>query len=272
MHNWAMEAKIGKRIAKTKLALTKRAVEGLKPADKSWIAWDDRLTGFGVRVHPTGAKSFIVNYRSGDGGRKAPNKRVVIGRYGKVAPDQARRLALKVLGKVASGDDPAEERAEARAMPTLGDAFEDYMAANPNRSKRTDELYRYEAKRYLGDWLSRPLDAIARRDVEARFNRITEDHGWSPANRAISLLRSVYRRPCVDLEGLRNPVDLWLAGGGKFHRKVRRKISTPAEVLPCWRAGIEGGGQQPGNPGRPVVRALHRHAPGRGFDPAGVTP
>ena len=122
-------------------------------------------------------------------------------------------------------------------MPTLGDAFEDYMAANPNRSKRTDELYRYEAKRYLGDWLSRPLDAIARRDVEARFNRITEDHGWSPANRAMSLLRSVYRRPCVDLEGLRNPVDLWLAGGGKFHRKVRRKISTPAEVLPCWRAG-----------------------------------
>ena len=239
MHNWAMEAKIGKRIAKTKLALTKRAVEGLKPADKSWIAWDDRLTGFGVRVHPTGAKSFIVNYRSGDGGRKAPNRRVVIGRFGKVAPDQARRLAQKVLGKVASGNDPAEERAEARAMPTLGDAFEDYMAANPNRSKRTDELYRYEAKRYLGDWLSRPLDAIARRDVEARFNRITEDHGWSPANRAISLLRSVYRRPCVDLEGLRNPVDLWLAGGGKFHRKVRRKISTPAEVLPCWRAGIE---------------------------------
>ncbi len=186
MHNWAMEAKIGKRIAKTKLALTKRAVEGLKPAGKSWIAWDNRLTGFGVRVHPTGAKSFIVNYRSGDGGRKAPNKRVVIGRYGKVAPDHARRLAQKVLGKVASGDDPAEERAEARAMPTLGDAFEDYMAANPNRSKRTDELYRYEAKRYLGDWLSRPLDAIARRDVEARFNRITEDHGWSPANRARS--------------------------------------------------------------------------------------
>ena len=40
--------------------------------------------------------------------------------------------------------------------------------------------------------------------------------------------------------GLRNPVDLWLSGGGKFHRKARRKISAPAEVLPCWRAGIEG--------------------------------
>ena len=126
----------------------------------------------------------------------------------------------------------------ARAMPTLGDAFEEYMAVNPNRSKRTDELYRYEANRYLGDWLNRPLDAISRRDVETRFNSITADHGWSPANRAISLLRSVYRRSCVDHHGLGNPVDLWLAGGGKFHRKTRRKISPP-EVLPCWRAGIE---------------------------------
>ena len=189
-----------------------------------------------MRIHPSGTKAFIVNYRAGDGGRKAPNKRVVIGRYGQVSPDQARRMAQELLGKVTGGDNPAEERAEARGMPTLGDAFEDYMTANPNRSKRTNELYRYDSKRYLGDWLTRPLDAITRRDVEARFNHITTNHGWGPANRAIFLLRSVYRRPRVDHDGLRNPVDLWLAGGGKFHRKARRKISAPAEVLPCWRA------------------------------------
>ena len=46
---------------------------------------------------------------------------------------------------------------------------------------------------------------------------LTETRDWSTSNRTISLLRSAYRRPCVDLEGLRNPVDLWLAGGGKFH-------------------------------------------------------
>ena len=237
--------KPGKRVAKTKLTITKRAVDALKPADKPWIAWDDKLTGFGVRVHPTGAKSFIVNYRTGDGGRKAPNKQVVLGRYGRIAPDQARRLAQTTLGKVAGGDDPAGERAEARAMPSLGDAFEDYMAANPSRSQTTNKLYRYQANRHLSDWLSRPLDAITRREVEARFNRITADHGWSQANQAMSLLRSVYRRPCVDLDGLRNPVDLWLAAGGKFHRKLRRKISTPAEVLPRWRAGIEAEASNP---------------------------
>ena len=101
------------------------------------------------------------------------------------------------------------------------------MAANPNRSKRTNELYRYEAKRYLGDWLTRPLDAITRKDIETRFNSIMVDHGWSEANRAMSLLRSVYRRPCVDLDGLRNPVDLWCTG-------IEAEVHNPAIRDSLW--------------------------------------
>ena len=90
-----MQTNTGKRTAKVRTTLTKRVIEALEPTDTSWIAWDDKLVGFGIRVHPGGAKSFIVNYRAGDGGRKAPNKRVVIGRYGKVTADQARRQAQK---------------------------------------------------------------------------------------------------------------------------------------------------------------------------------
>ena len=75
------------------------------------------MTGFGVRVYPSGHKSFIVNYRTGDGGRKAPNKRIVLGRCDRLAPERARRMAHQVLGKVASGGDPADERAEARGIP-----------------------------------------------------------------------------------------------------------------------------------------------------------
>ncbi len=56
---------------------------------------------------------------------------------------------------------------------------------------------------------------------------------WSVACQAMSLLRSIFRQHCIDPDGPCNPVDLWLAGGGKFHRKTRRKISAPAEVRPC---------------------------------------
>ena len=58
------------------------------------------------------------------------------------------------------------------------------------------------------------------------------------ANQTLSMLRSFYRRPCVDHGNLRNPVELWLAAGGRFH-KMRWRISGPAEVLPRWRAGVE---------------------------------
>ena len=228
-----------KRVARVKLTLTKRTVDALEPEDKSWIAWDDRLVGFGCRVQPSGTKSFIVNYRSGEGGRKAPNKRVVIGRHGRVGPDEARRKARDMLGQVARGEDPAGERAEARGVPTLAEAFETYIKANPNRAANTVKLYRQILRGKLGDWMRRPLDAITRQDVEDRFNRITARHGWATGNQAMSMLRSVYRRPCADHEGLRNPVDLWLAAGGRFNPKRRRRISDPAEVLPRWRAGIE---------------------------------
>ena len=234
-----MNTATGKRTAKVKLTLTKRTVENLQPADKPWIAWDDRLSGFGVRVQPSGTKGFIVNYRTRSGGRRARSRRVGIGRCDHLAPEEARRLAQELLGRVARGEDPAQERAESRGMPTLREAFDEYLTVNPNRKSSTEALYRGQMRYCLGDWLARPLDTITRREVEARFHLVSQRHGWSVANHIISLLRSVYRRPCVDHEKLRNPVELWLAGGGRYHRAVRRRISNPAEVLPRWRAGIE---------------------------------
>lgn len=55
----------------------------------------------------------------------------------------------------------------------------------------------------------------------------------------MSTLRSICRRPCVDHESLRNPVELWLAAGRRFNKMRRRRISTRVEVMPRRRAGIE---------------------------------
>jgi len=233
-----MNLRMKKRTAKVKLTLTKRSVDSLAPSAGPWIAWDDKLTGFGVRVQPSGTKSFLINYRADGGGRFSPNRRLVVGRFGRMTVDQARRRAQALLGRVAAGEDPAAKRAEARGLPTLGEAFEEYIEANPHRTERTNNLYRQNLRVNLSDWINRPLNRISRKDVEQRFHRITDKHGWAGANQTMSMLRSVYRRPCVDHEGLRNPVELWLAAGGRFNRHKRRRISAPSEVLPCWWAGI----------------------------------
>ena len=72
-----------------------------------------------------------------------------------------------------------------------------------------------------------------------------------------------------ELEGLRNPVDLWLAAGGKFHHRRRRKISSPAEVLPLWRAGIQAVVVSPVARDAFWFGLNHGHAPQRG---AGAAP
>ena len=234
-----MSTLTGKRIASRKAHITKRSVDALQPAEKPYIAWDDRLTGFGVRVLPSATKSFILNYRPGPGGRKAPNRRIVLGRCGIITPDQARRMAHEMLGRVAAGQDPAAERAKARAMPTLREAFEEFLAAGPERKAGTIAVYRRNFHRHLGSLLERPLDTIAARDVEQCFSRLTAEAGWVPANNAIRMLRSLYLRRCIDIEGLHDPVDQWRATGGRPHRQRSRRIPPPAEVLPCWHRGIE---------------------------------
>ena len=39
---------IRKRVARVKIAIAKRTVDALEPTGKAWIAWDDKLTGFGM--------------------------------------------------------------------------------------------------------------------------------------------------------------------------------------------------------------------------------
>ena len=108
-----------------------------------------------MSIRPGGTKSFIVNYRTGDRGRKAPNKRVVIGRCDKTTPDQARRLARIILGQAAGGADPLYERVAARVMTAPGGARDGGTSERGSSEEaalttRAKYLNNREAAEYLG--------------------------------------------------------------------------------------------------------------------------
>lgn len=104
--------------------LTKRAVDAFsRPLAKQSILWDSEIRGFGVRVLPSGLKTFIVQYRNVEGIKR----RIRLGRYGVITVDQARDLARIKIGLVASGEDPADELRRARQGMTVAELCDWYL-------------------------------------------------------------------------------------------------------------------------------------------------
>ena len=87
--------------------LSKRTVDALKPSAKSFIAFDATLKGFGVRVLASGAKSWVIEYRPGGGGRSVGKRRLKLGDTFELTPAEARKTARIALSRVRLGSDPA---------------------------------------------------------------------------------------------------------------------------------------------------------------------
>jgi len=144
--------------------ITKRTVDAAQPGK----VYDTELKGFVLVVTPAGTKSYAVEYRAGRG-RFAPNKRLTLGKHGSPwTPDAARREAKRLLGKVANGGDPAQDRKEERDALTFGMLLDLYFAEGVSVKKpRTVRTDRGRAEHYLRPLLGgRRLDHIGRTEIE----------------------------------------------------------------------------------------------------------
>lgn len=116
--------------------ITKRTVNALRPDIGGrdvflWDAGDGALKGFGVRVKPSGAAAYFVQYRN----KEARTRRLVVGKVGTLTPDEARTLAGDALKAVAKGGDPSAERHAVRGAISVGDLCDLYLADAKGRVK-----------------------------------------------------------------------------------------------------------------------------------------
>jgi integrase len=146
--------------------ITKRTVDALRADGRDFVKWDRELTGFGVRVRPTGSKSFVAVYRTG--GRNTPLRRVTIGAVGKIDVDEAREAARKILAGAELGRDHAADRAKARAELTLAALCDLYLAEGCDTKKAsTVATDRGRIERHIKPLLGRKrIGELMRADIE----------------------------------------------------------------------------------------------------------
>ncbi|MFT0875868.1 site-specific integrase [Rhodopseudomonas sp. G2_2311] len=102
--------------------LTKRIVDAASVREKDYFLWDDELPGFGLRVFASGKRSYLIQYRAA--GR---TRRYTIGLHGVWTPETARQEAKVQLGRIAKGDNPAEERQLDHQAITVKELCELYL-------------------------------------------------------------------------------------------------------------------------------------------------
>jgi hypothetical protein len=64
------------------------------------------MTGFGIRIYPSGKRSFVISYST----RSGRDRIQILGQVGRLTLDKAERLARQVFADVAEGRDPPAER------------------------------------------------------------------------------------------------------------------------------------------------------------------
>jgi integrase len=223
------------------MKLTKTTVDKLPiPEGEPAFHRDDEIRGFGVKVFPSGVKSFFLEKRVA-----GKVKRITIGRYGEeLTAEKARKEAQKLVGQIATGGDPVAEKQEAKLKAvTLRQVFTDYLNARSSLKPTTVKDYRYVMDHDFVDWLDKPILAITK-DKVAKRHKLLGEKSEARANIAMRVLRALFNFAMGQYEDTQgrslifeNPVKR-ISQTRAWYRVDRRQSVIKAHELRAWFTGV----------------------------------
>ena len=208
-------------------AITKRTVDAAKPAATDQFLWDTDVSGFGLKVTPSGSKIYVFQYRIARPGEaeRTPAKRYTVGKHGRLTPEQARARAKELAVLVERGIDPRQ-------------AEQDAIAAQVAASRLAEEQARLEGElafeKIAAVWLDDYEVEKQRRPSSVRLAKTIVNHHLTPKLKG----RPMPHIGRADLQPI-------LDGIPAKNRGIRRAVFTYASVLFGWAARR---GDIPSNP------------------------
>ena len=168
--------------------LSNRAVAKLK-VEKDTVFWDRDLTGFGVRVYPTGSKVYVAQARGPEGPR-----RVAVGRHGVIHAEEARKRAALVIARVKAGEEAVPKPMKPAGGPTVADLAKRYLDeyVSVRCKSRTVKTVRSVVRRHIVPALGKlPLTAVGPAHVAGLHQSLHETP--AAANKAVRALSAMYK-------------------------------------------------------------------------------
>ena len=211
------------------MKLTKRTLDNAEIRTQRYTIFDSAVPGFGLRVYPSGKKSWVFEYRPGEGGRRVAKRRVTIGNASDFTPEKARKLADDLRAKVKTGSDPQGDKAEGRAALTLEGLAELFLYSHVDAKRKPG------TKAHYADVINRlvlpKLGKLKARDLSrGELTRLHLANKATPfqANRILAIVGSMYSyagKQGLVSEGL-NPA----RGIERFTEKGRERFLSLAEL------------------------------------------
>ena len=167
-----------------RMRLTDAAIARLRPREREYTVWDSRVPGLGLRVRPTGARTFVVLRHVG-----GESRRVSLGPVSTMGIAEARKecLARQAI------PEPDRETAPKRAVPLLQEFIEgEWNEAHFDRYKPSTRksVHYLLSGRILPEFGSKKLDRMTGAQLARWFDAFSRTAPGN-ANHALALLRQI---------------------------------------------------------------------------------
>ena len=188
------------------------------------IYWDEALACFGLRVYPSGQRVYVCAYRI-----RRRKRLALLGRADVLTLDQARKMAIPYLGKVAANEDPQAESDRLRSLKTIAELCSAYIE---NHAKKKRVSWKNDEsclrRRILPRLKARLAETIVTADIEPIHSEIGTQHPYA-ANSMLGTVRTMFNWGKVSgflPGGHANPT----TGIVRFPERKRRRYITTGEM------------------------------------------